>query len=67
MLGTWRSHDDYQRYLVKNLTTLAQINPHTLFEYEKIISKLYILNLDPLQNIIKHLYSVTGRKSKSQP
>lgn len=67
MLGTWRSHDDYQRYVVKNLTSLAQTNPHALLEYEKIISKLFILNLDPLHNIIKHLYSVTGRKSKSQP
>lgn len=67
MLGTWHSHDDYQRPLVKNLTTLAQSNPHALFEYEKIISKLFILNPDPLQNIIKHLYSVTDRKSKSQP
>jgi len=67
MLGTWRSHDDYQRQLVKNLTTLTQTNPHALLEYEKIISKLFILNFDPLHTIIKHLYSVTGRKSKSQP
>jgi len=67
MLGIWRSHDDYQRFVVKHFATLAQTNPHALFEYEKIISKLYLLNLDPLQDIIKQLYSVTGRKSKSQP
>ena len=67
MLGTWRSHDDYQRFVVKDLANLVQANPHPLFEYEKIISKLYILNLDPLLDIIKHLYSATGRKSKSQP
>jgi len=67
MLGKWRTHDEYQKLLVENFSFFAQFNPEYLFEYEKEISKLYILDLDPLKDIIKHLYSNTGRKSEFQP
>lgn len=65
MLGIWRSHDDYQRFVVKHFATLAQTNPHALFEYEKIIFKLYLLNLDSLLDIVKQLYSSTGGSALS--
>ncbi|SHK25535.1 hypothetical protein [Paramaledivibacter caminithermalis] len=67
MLGNWRTHDEYRKSVVENLSLLAQINPSALFEYEKKISKLYILNLDTLKTIIAPLYSNTGRTSNFQP
>lgn len=67
MLGNWRTHDEYRKYVVENLSLLAQVNPLALFEYEKEISKLYILNLDALKTIIAPLYSNTGRPSHFQP
>ena len=67
MLGFWRSHCDYQKFVVNELSSIAHINPHALFEYESGISKLYILNLDELKRIIAPLYSITGRPSNSQP
>jgi Transposase DDE domain len=67
VLGFWRSHDDYQKFVVSELTELARVNPSALFEYETEISKLYILNLDELKNIIFSLYSFTGRPSNFQP
>jgi len=67
MLGFWRSHKAYQDFVSHELSTLAQINPSALFEYETEISKLYILNLDRLKIIIEQLYSSTGRPSNFQP
>lgn len=67
MLGIWRTHDDYQKFVVNELSSLARFNPSSLFEFETEISKLYILNLDSLKNIIASLYSSTGRPSNLQP
>ena len=66
MLGNWPTHDEYRKFVVKKFSLLAQINPSALFEYEKEISKLYILNLDDLKAIIAPLYSNTGRPSRQQ-
>ena len=67
MLGIWCSHNDYQRFVVGELAKLARINPSALLEYEAEISKLYILDLDPLKPVIAPLYSVTGRPANFQP
>jgi len=67
MLGFWRPHCDYQKFVTHELSSIARINPHALLEYESGISKLYILNLDELKTIIAPLYSTTGRPSNSQP
>ena len=67
MLGFWRSHADYQNFVTSELSNIAQINPWALLEYETEISKLYILNLDGLKNVIAPLYSHTGRPSNYQP
>ena len=67
MLGKWLSHKEYQEYVVSELSELARLNPYALLEYEKEISKLFILNLDLLKPVIATLYSVTGRPSNLQP
>ena len=67
MLGFWRSHYDYQQFVVSELSKVARVNPSALFEYETEISKLYILDLDPLKPIIAPLYSHTGREAHFQP
>jgi hypothetical protein len=67
LLGSWQSHTDYQRQTINELSIIARFNPYALWEYEKSISKLLILNLDPLKPIIAPLYSSTGRPSHNQP
>lgn len=67
MLGFWRSHEDYQAFVTKELSITAKLNPSAIFEYEAEISKIFILNLDPLKSIIESLYATTGRPSNFQP
>jgi len=66
MLGYWQSHTDYQQSIAVALSLVAKIYPTALLEYETSISKLYILDLDPLKNLIAPLYSSTGRPSDNQ-
>lgn len=66
MLGYFITHDEYRDFVVKILTTFSSIYPEPLFEYEKIISKLLILNIDLLKEIIRPYYSNTGRPSNFQ-
>jgi hypothetical protein len=67
LLGFWESHADYQRRVAAELTVIARYNPDALYEYERSISKVYILNLDLLKPLIAPCYSQTGRMSKNQP
>jgi len=66
MLGEWLTHDEYRKFVVKKLVNFASVNPSALFEYETIISKLYLLDLDPLKVILEPYYSKTGRPTKNQ-
>ena len=66
LLGNWPSHKDYQQQLVNNLSLIGILSPYVLFEYELSISKLYILNLDPLKPLVAPHYSSTGRPAKNQ-
>ena len=66
LLGSWPSHLEYQSSLTETLSTLAKSNPHLLREFKKPISKLFILNLDPLKLLIAPLYSHTGKPSNQQ-
>ena len=66
MLGNWRSHADYQAFVKSELAGISSRAPFSVAEYATEISKLYILNLDPLKAIIAPLYSVTGRPSELQ-
>ena len=63
MLGSWPSHAEYQ---LRVAAELSRIDPNLLFEYEEAISKLYILNLDPLKTLIAPLYPPTGRSAINQ-
>lgn len=67
MLGFWRYHSEYQQFVVDKLSTLTKSNPRALLEYQTEISKLYILDLDPLKRIIIPLYSLIGRPAELQP
>ena len=67
MLGNWRSHAEYCKFVTTVLRKISKNNPHNLYEYETEISKLFILNLDKLEKIIAPLYSEIGRPSNFQP
>ncbi|MEG2198633.1 MAG: hypothetical protein RRZ34_02100 [Malacoplasma sp.] len=66
MFGNWILHSYYQTFLVDSLKTLHTKHDDKILEFQKGISKLYLLNLDPLKELITHLYSNTGRPSKQQ-
>ena len=67
MLGSWPSHAEYQQLMVDILSDMAKSCSFALWEYEVPISKLYILNLDPLKSLLAPLYSSIGRPSTNQP
>ena len=59
-------HTEYQANVLEKLSLLAITNPLLLLEYQEVISKLYIFNLDSLITVIRPLYSPIGRRSKNQ-
>ena len=67
LLGFWRSHADYKQQVATELSLIARSDPSAILEYERSISKLYILDLDPLKPILEPLYSNIGRPSMNQP
>jgi len=67
MLGKWRTHAEYQRFLVDALLTEKARNPQSLADYEDTILKLYSLNLDSVKTDFVKRFSVTGRPSNLQP
>jgi len=66
MLGKWRNHKDYQQFVSSRLGQYDYNHPAVL-DFLNIISKLYILNLDKLRNIIADKFSTTGRPANLQP
>lgn len=66
LLGSWLSHEEYQKNVISSLSSLAITQPYTLWEYQSAISKLFILDLDPLRAILSPHYSATGRPSDYQ-
>jgi hypothetical protein len=67
MLGIWRTHAEYQRFLVDALLKEKTRNPQSLADYEETILKLYSLNLDSVKTDFAERFSVTGRPSNFQP
>jgi len=67
LLGSWQSHAEYQQQVVTALSEFANLNPCAIYEYQAPISKLYILDLDPLKKLLEPCYSPTGRPSVNQP
>lgn len=64
MLGFWRSHADYQRFIIDSLRSCSA---EALCECKDEIPILFILNLDKLKKVIEPLYSHTGRSDLFQP
>lgn len=67
MLGTWRSHTQYQTLLFMKLQQLQLTNPKSIQDFTISILKMHQMNLDPMQSIIAPLFSATGRPSNQQP
>ncbi len=67
MLGHWRSHSEYQSYLVENIANFYKEVPNNVIQYQDALSKLYILDLDPLQPVLAEHYSNTGAPARNQP
>jgi len=66
MLGPWREHSEYVVFVLTILKDLAASDPERIFEYQEVISKMLILDLDPVKEIIEPLYSDIGRPALSQ-
>jgi hypothetical protein len=66
MLGPWRQQNEYVNFVLTALTELAASDPERIIEYQEVISKMLILDLDPVKKIIKPLYSSTGRPALNQ-
>lgn len=67
MLGSWCIHKEYQNYLVNNILQFYKTDPDRVLKYEKALSKLYIIDLDPLLPLLAPYYSITGAPAKNQP
>jgi hypothetical protein len=66
MLCYWEPHEDYQKRLLLNLILFSETERSRVVSMDNALTKLYLLNLDNLLPIIKHLYSDTGRPAKNQ-
>ncbi len=67
MLGFWRLHSDYQSYLIEKITPIFLSDRPLVEQYDKALSKLYSIDLDPLRPIIEGYYSHTGAPAEYQP
>jgi hypothetical protein len=67
MLGEWRTHEKYQSYLSENILPFFKSDKDNVLQYEDALSKLYILDLDPLKPLLAKYYSTTGAPAKNQP
>lgn len=67
MLGYWRSHSEYQIWLKNTLVKLMTHHRKQIEFYAPLIKKLFILDFDPVKNILAPLYSPIGRPAVNQP
>jgi hypothetical protein len=67
MLGIWRPHSEYVAFVLTALRGIAATGPERLFEFQELISRMLILDLDPVKEIIASLYSDIGAPAKNQP
>jgi hypothetical protein len=67
MLGNWRIHEEYQSYLLEKIMPFFESDPKNVIQYEKALSKLYIIDLDPLKPLLAEYYSSTGAPARNQP
>jgi len=66
MLGVTCSHKYYIKSVLDGLADLAQERPDQIKEYHEAISKMLILDLDPLIRIMQPLYPPIGRMAEKQ-
>jgi hypothetical protein len=67
LLGYWRTHDDYQLWLKSKLISLVPEHEAEIRFYGSLVEKVYVLNLDPLKEIVAPMYSLIGRPAHNQP
>lgn len=67
MLNQWRSHKEYQSYLLEKILPFFESDKDNVLQYGKSLSKLYILDLDPLLPLLAPYYSLFGAPAKNQP
>ena len=67
MLGFWRSHAEYQLFLINNIKPFYTSNRPTVEFYCDALTKLYILDLDMLKPLLEPRFSNTGKPSNQQP
>jgi len=67
MLGNWRTHGEYQSYLLEKILPLFESDRKNVLHYKNALSKLYILDLDTLKPLLAGYYSITGTPAKNQP
>lgn len=67
MLKNWTTHAEYQQFIILNISSFYKAFPKKIEDLESSISKLYCLDLDILEEILKPYYSNTGRPATLQP
>ena len=67
MLGNWRSHCDYQNFLLSSINELYKTNPTIVEYYSSSIQKLYKLNIDDIKPLVIPMCSLTGKPLNQQP
>lgn len=67
MLGYWRTHSEYQTWLKSKLKSLVSHYEAQIRLYSPLIEKFYVLDLDPLKEIVAPFYSSVGRPANNQP
>ena len=67
MLGTWSTHEFFQKLMVARINREFKHNPKAIEHFETAILKMYYLNLDQVYNDFQPLFSTTGRPSNQQP
>lgn len=67
MLGYWRPHEQFQRWLEERLMCFLPEKEKQVRFYAQILEKLYILNTDRVLTLAMSRYSYTGRPANNQP
>jgi len=67
MLGSWRKHREYTSFVLTTLKELVKSAPESIIEYQEMISKILIMDLDPVKETVASLYSDIGAPAINQP
>lgn len=67
LIGLWRSHSDYQKFLIEQLLPVYLSDKNRVSQYASVLTKLYLLDLDRIKPLVSEVYSHTGAPAKLQP